>query len=179
MTLYHAYLRGINVGGNHIVRMAELKRVLEEIGMRGVQTYIQSGNVLFESNDTADALVARFETIFADAFGFPVPTMIRSADEMKSIMSRCPYSFEALSEGQSIHLSLLKQPPAEKDILGIPDLETGNDDYRIDGRELYYYFSQSMLDSKLPKKLGKIGPATMRNWKTIRKMDELTAARTP
>lgn len=179
MTLYHAYLRGINVGGNHIVKMAELKRVLEEIGMRGVQTYIQSGNVLFESDETAEALEQRFERTFAESFGFPVPTMIRSADEMKGIMARCPYAFDALAEGQSIHVSFLKLPPAEQDILGIPVLDTGSDDYRIDGRELYYYFSQSMLDSKLPKKLGKIGPATMRNWKTIRKMDELAAARTP
>lgn len=172
-----AFLRGINVGGNHIIKMAELRSVLEEIGMRSVQTYIQSGNFLFDSHEPAAELEGRFEERLAFAFGFPVPTLIRSAEEMQDIIARCPYSFAALSDKQSIHLALLKHPPTEEEIRAIPDLETGSDEYWIDGRELYYYFSQSMLDSKLPKKLGKIGPATMRNWKTILKMNELAKAR--
>ncbi|MBO9597390.1 MAG: DUF1697 domain-containing protein [Cohnella sp.] len=177
MTLYMAFLRGINVGGNHIVRMADLKRTLEEAGMRRVQTYIQSGNILFESDETASELETRFERLLETTFGFPMPTMIRSAEEMKEIMRRCPYSFAELTEGQSIHLSLLKRELSEAVIAAIPELDTGGDEYRIDGRELYWFFNQSMLDSKLPKKLQKIGPATMRNWKTIIKMDELATAR--
>ncbi|MFC5531839.1 DUF1697 domain-containing protein [Cohnella yongneupensis] len=174
MVLYMAFLRGINVGGNHLIKMADLKRVLEQLGMQRVRTYIQSGNVLFESADDADVLEARFEESLAGAFGFPVPTMIRSRDEMKAIRNRCPYSFEGLAEGQSIHLSLLKEPPTEQDIRNIPDIDCGLDEYKIDGRAIYWFFSQSMLDSKLPKKLQKIGPATMRNWKTVLKMVELS-----
>ncbi|WP_027084844.1 DUF1697 domain-containing protein [Cohnella panacarvi] len=177
MTLYMAFLRGINVGGNHIVKMAELKRTLEEDGMHRVQTYIQSGNILFESDEAASELEGRFERLLEAAFGFPMPTMIRSADELKNIMQRCPYSFAEVTEGQSIHLSLLKREPSEEEIAAIPDIDTGRDEYRIVGREIYWFFNQSMLDSKLPRKLQKIGPATMRNWKTIVKMDELARAR--
>lgn len=177
MTLYMAFLRGINVGGKHIVKMAELKRTLEEAGILRVQTYIQSGNILFESDEAAGELEERFERLLETTFGFPMPTMIRSAEEMKNMMERCPYSFAELTEGQSIHLSLLKHEPTEQEIAAIPELDTGRDEYRIDGRELYWFFSQSMLDSKLPRKLQKIGPATMRNWKTIVKMDELARAR--
>lgn len=177
MTLFMAFLRGINVGGNHIVKMAELKRTLEEAGMLRVQTYIQSGNILFESNEASNELEAKFERTLAKAFGFPMPTMIRSAEEMKDIMRRCPYSFAELKERESIHLSLLKREPTGEEVAAIPELDTGRDEYRIDGREIYWFFSQSMLDSKLPKKLQKIGPATMRNWKTILKMDELAKAR--
>ncbi len=177
MTLYMAFLRGINVGGNHIVKMAELKRTLEEAGMQRVQTYIQSGNILFESDEAASELEARFEPLLESTFGFPMPTMIRSAEEMKNIMQRCPYSFAELTEGQSIHLSLMKRELSEEEIAAIPDIDTGRDEYIIDGREMYWFFNQSMLDSKLPRKLQKIGPATMRNWKTIVKMDELAKAR--
>lgn len=178
MTLYMAFLRGINVGGNHIVKMGELKGILEEAGMRRVQTYIQSGNILFESDEMPTKLEERFEQILQGAFGFPMPTMIRSGDEMQDIMRRCPYSFAVLKEGESIHLSLLKREPTDEEIAAIPDLDTGSDEFRIDGRELYWFFSQIMTGSKLPKKLQKIGPATMRNWKTIQKMDELARART-
>lgn len=178
MATMMAFLRGINVGGNHLIKMAELKRELEAIGLRNVQTYIQSGNVLFDGTDEeAAGLEDRIERTLAETFGFPVPTMIRSAAEMSEIARRCPYAFEALSEGQSIHLSLLKAEPTKEELSAIPELDTGADTYVIDGREIYLFYSRSMLDSLLPKKLQKIGPVTSRNWKTILKMNELAKAR--
>lgn len=178
MATMMAFLRGINVGGNHIIKMADLKRTLEKVGFRNVQTYIQSGNVLFDAADE-DALVleARIERTLAETYGFPVPTMIRSAAEMADIARRCPYAFEGLAEGQSIHLNLLKAEPTQDELSAIPPLDTGADTFKVDGREIYLYYGRSMLDSPLPKKLQKIGPVTSRNWKTILKMIELAKAR--
>ena len=172
-----AFLRGINVGGNHIIKMADLKRVLEENGLQRVQTYIQSGNLLFDADGDAGSLETLIEQTLFQAYGFSVPTMIRTAEQMEDIVRRCPFAFDELGEKESIHLSLLKSPPTPEEIAGIPDIDTGKDAYRIDGTEMFWFFSQSMLDSSLPKKLQRIGPATMRNWKTVLKMDELARGR--
>lgn len=177
MTLYIALLRGINVGGKHLVKMAELKTLLESIGLRRVKTYIQSGNVVFESEESADSLQGRLEAEFLQAFGFPSTFVLRTLEEWESLIQNCPYPPDALPEGDSIYLSLLTHEPTPEDLAKLPDLREETDEYRFAGREIYMLFHQKISDSKLPAKLLKMGvPTTTRNWNTVLKLAALASA---
>ncbi|MBI3958773.1 MAG: DUF1697 domain-containing protein, partial [Chloroflexi bacterium] len=80
-------LRGVNVGGNKKIRMADLKALYESLGFSAVTTYVQSGNVVFDA-DSADApaLIARIEAAVAERFGFDVTVLLRSADDLRRIL---------------------------------------------------------------------------------------------
>ncbi|MHB8064989.1 MAG: DUF1697 domain-containing protein, partial [Ruminiclostridium sp.] len=120
MTIYIALLRGINVGGKNIIKMVELKRVFEMIGLRDVQTYIQSGNVLFKSNEAEEPLRKKIEHEIETAFGFPVTVALRTAEELEWIIENCPFSEEEVSEAElsskveSLYVSLLTHAPMQE-----------------------------------------------------------------
>jgi uncharacterized protein (DUF1697 family) len=105
MTIYLALLRGINVGGNNMIKMAELKRMFEEMGFGSVQTYINSGNVLFKSeeNEEEEVLQSRIEQGILNTFDFKISVILRTSSEWERIMATCPFSMETLTERQSIH----------------------------------------------------------------------------
>jgi uncharacterized protein (DUF1697 family) len=180
MMIYIALLRGINVGGKNIVKMAELKRMLESMGLSRVQTYIQSGNVLFESNDEEVRLRQRIEQEFEALFGFSVKVILRTAEELKRIAANCPFSeqevaeAEALSEGEKLYVSMLLEEPSPEGIERLKPYKSESDEYRIVGKEVFLLFRDSVRNSKLAANLEKLGvPATVRNWKTINKLVNL------
>src|SRR3984893_8191153 len=93
MIKYVALLRGINVGGNKLIRMAELKRIFASLGLKNVQTYIQSGNVLFESSRADSvALTKHIETSLHKASGFEGPVLLRPTAELEAIVKLNPFS---------------------------------------------------------------------------------------
>lgn len=125
---YVALLRGINVGGNRKVPMSDLKVCLENIGLENVRTYIQSGNVLFESESRDPRVLEKnIETAIEETFGFPVPTVVLSADELKSILDQTPKGWNEDPEWKYNYI-FLKSPYDEKEVIdGIgvlkPDIE--------------------------------------------------------
>jgi uncharacterized protein (DUF1697 family) len=174
MTIYIALIRGINVGGKNKVPMAELKRALEAIGLGKVQTYIQSGNVLFESADEAESLRQRIEGEIHKVFGIAATVVLRTAEQLKRIIANCPYSASSLLEGESIQVSVLTEAPSQKAMDILSAHGTDIDEYHIHGEEIYFLFRQSVLDSKLAKNLQRLGGSvTSRNWKTLVKLDTL------
>jgi uncharacterized protein (DUF1697 family) len=172
MTVYVALLRGINVGGNNKIKMAELRHVLETLGLGGVQTYIQSGNALFESEEAAEPLRRRIEQKIGAAFGLTIDVVLRTAEQMERILADCPYAAEVLQEGQNLHVCLLAKAPspeAADRFLGYRNERT--EDVCISGLEIYVLFHQSLLESKLSNQFQKLGvPATMRNWNTMNRL---------
>ncbi|MCD9023557.1 DUF1697 domain-containing protein [Cohnella silvisoli] len=177
MTIYIALIRGINVGGKNKVPMAELKLSLQAIGLNNVQTYIQSGNVLFESEDGAEQLRGRIEQAIEASFGVTATVVLRTAEQLERIIEGCPYAADSLLEGESIQVSVLTEAPSQKaiDILSVSSDE--KDEYQISGEEIYFLFRQSVLDSKLAKNLAKLGSTvTSRNWNTIIKLGALVKA---
>lgn len=183
MTIYIALVRGINVGGHNLIKMAELKRMFETMGLSRVQTYIQSGNVLFESEEGAEPLRRRIEHEIEAVFGFSVTVVLRTAAELERITGNCPFSEEAVSEaeasseGESLYVSLLLETPTQEGIERLSAFRSESDEYRIEGREIYLLFRHSVRNSKLANNLQKLGvPATMRNWKTINKLAALAKA---
>lgn len=183
MTIYIALLRGINVGGKNKIKMSELKSTLEAMGLNRVQTYIQSGNVLFESEEEEEPLRKRMEQAIEAAFGLAITVVLRSSDELKRIAKNCPFSAEevsgaeASSEGEALYVSFLLKEPSLEGIERLGAVKSEGDKYQIEGRDVFLLFHQSIRKSKLANKLEKLDvPATVRNWKTINKLVALASA---
>ena len=177
MTIYIALLRGVNVGGKNRIKMAELRRTLEELGLCQVQTYIQSGNVLFQSEDEEETLRKRIEHAIEVACGFPVTVVLRTAGELQRVAANCPFSeqavaaAEASSEGECLYVAFLLAEPAPEGVERLLTFQGESDEYRIDGREVYLMFSRGVRNSKLASNLHQLRvPATVRNWKTVNKL---------
>jgi len=183
LTIYIALLRGINVGGKNIIKMAELKRVFESIGLCDVKTYIQSGNVLFKSNETEKSLNDKIENEIERVFGISVKVVLRTAVELEQVISNCPFSVDevreakASSEVEILYVALLAHNPLKEKIECIDAYKSESDKYRIVGREVYLLFHNSIRNSKLANNLYKLNvPSTVRNWKTLSKLNVLAKA---
>ncbi|WP_019230107.1 DUF1697 domain-containing protein [Sedimentibacter sp. B4] len=180
MTVYIALLRGINVGGKNIIKMADLKRVFESIGLCEVKTYIQSGNVLFISSETEEFLCNKIEHEIEAVFSIPVKVILRTSMELEQIISNCPFSkdevteAETLSEVESLYVALLTHNPLKENIECIDVYRSESDKYHIVGRNIYLLFHHSIRNSKLANNLNKLNvPITVRNWKTLSKLSAL------
>jgi uncharacterized protein (DUF1697 family) len=183
MTVYVALLRGINVGGKNIIKMAALKEAFEAIGLSKVKTYIQSGNVLFISNEEEEILCNKIEHEIQTVFGITTKIILRTADELEQIIFNCPFTeeeikeAEQLSEVESLYVALLPLKLNEENIQRIEPYRNKGDNYEIIGRDVYLLFQHSIRNSKLAGNLNKLElPSTVRNWKTLRKLSELAKA---
>ncbi|AFM43162.1 hypothetical protein Desaci_4311 [Desulfosporosinus acidiphilus SJ4] len=180
MTTYIALLRGINVGGKNVIKMVDLKKVFEAMGLSDVQTYIQSGNVLFKSNEQEESLRNRLEHQIEATFGFSVTVVLRTSAELQQLISDYPFSEEetaAAAEGsdfESQYVALLTHEPLKEKIVSLDTYANTNNQFQIIGRDVFLLLHQSIRNSQLANNLYKLGvPATMRNWKTISKIAAL------
>lgn len=186
MMVYVAFLRGVNVGGKNMIKMAALSAMIEEMGFSRVQTYIQSGNVLFESEGAEraeEALRKQIEAQLNKNFGLAVDVILRSAAELKQIMLDCPFSREEIAEaestavGESLYVALLPYAPAAEKVDRLHALKHEGEKIRIRHRDVYLLFSNSIRNSKLANSLPKLDAAvTVRNWKTISKLNVMAQA---
>lgn len=169
MSLYLAFLRAINVGGRN-VKMADLKRHLVEAGHEQVETFIASGNLLLQSSLSPSALEKRLEDDLHKALGYQVDTFVRTDAEVRALADSHP--FGADPDGRVYVAFLKKKPPAAlKKFLA--ELESPDESFVLDGRELFWLCRISSQDARfsgaaLEKALG--GPATVRNRNTIDRM---------
>jgi len=183
MNTYIALLRGINVGGKNIIKMDDLKRVFESIGLNDVKTYIQSGNVLFKSNEAEESLKMKIEHEIEAIFGFSVTVVLRTDEELEKIISNCPFSKVEISEAESssntesLYVSMLTHTPLQEKIKLLNTCRDESNEYRIVGREVFLLFHNSIRTSKLANNLHKLDvTSTVRNWKTINKLAALAKA---
>ncbi|KFN02514.1 DUF1697 domain-containing protein [Bacillus clarus] len=175
MTIYIALLRGINVGGHKVIKMAELKKTFESIGLKKVKTYIQSGNVVFESKEEKDFLQERIEHEIKTVFGFDVPVMLRMDDELIKTIKRCPYRAGSLSEGESVHVAFLANELSKEESKQLLSFKSEIEECQIEGKEVYLFFKESIRNSKLINQFQKLHtPATVRNWRTVNKLKTMT-----
>ena len=150
-----ALIRGINVGGNRIIKMEALRAMFEAAGAKDVQTYIQSGNVVFShSKPTA----ARFAKEILKETGFDVAVTLRSADEWAKLAHPYP-------DDDHVHVFFV-DTPAKLDVKA-----TVPERYTVKGREVYLYLPDGIGRSKLAGAVAKALPAsTARNWRTVQKL---------
>jgi len=172
-----ALLRGINVGGNRKILMADLKSVLSKNGFINIVTYIQSGNVIFDfesdlSNLKIDELI---ENIIKKEFGYEVPVITLNFDELEQIIKNNPYSKTATEK--QMYFTFLNQKPSNDNLDRINQLEFKPDDFTIIDKCVYLYIDGekahlSKMTNQLFEKHLKV-KATTRNWKTTLKLVEL------
>jgi uncharacterized protein (DUF1697 family) len=169
--------RGINVGGNQIVRMDALKELHESLGLQDVQTYIQSGNVVFTSDNSDMAHIQKdIEDSFAQTFGFPVKVMVRTANELNAIIENNPFQNQPMRESNRIIALFLASDPSSTALEEIQKTYDGPEEIDIIGQEVFIYYPDGMGRSKLTntfleKRLKTAG--TARNWNTVLKLQKM------
>jgi uncharacterized protein (DUF1697 family) len=178
MPVVISLLRGVNVTGNNKIPMEALRQLCESLGLKGVQTYIQSGNVVFSANvKDLGALARRIEDAIEKKFGFRPRVTLRATAELKEVISRNPFAGRRGIEASKlqVHFFLSAEPSAEmrSEILR---LKTGHAEEIVFGsREMYIYFPDGQGQSKLWPALDRAlkKSATGRNWNTVSKLLEM------
>jgi uncharacterized protein (DUF1697 family) len=183
MAQYVALLRGINVGGNNIIRMTELKRAFETLGLEQVATYVQSGNVVFEAGDAAsNDLSRRIEAGLTDRFGYPARVVLRSHDELQSVVASAPLGFGGQPDLFRYDVMFLRSPLTAAD--AIRDMPTRDGVDQAVAGEGVCYFSRLISrasQSYLSRVVGSPSyqSMTIRNWNTTIKLLALLDRRAP
>jgi uncharacterized protein (DUF1697 family) len=165
------------------IKMADLKDMLVGLHLSGIQTYIQSGNVIFESNEDESLLRGRIEKAIQERFGFSTTAVIRSAEELQKLISDLPFSPDAIKKAESsspvevLYVALLAYAPSPGAQKNLDPYKCKEEDYRIVGRDVFLLLPHGIRQSKIVSNLERLGvPATVRNWKTLRKLDEMARA---
>jgi uncharacterized protein (DUF1697 family) len=171
MTRYIAFLRAINVGG-HVVKMDLLRGLFESLGFSNVETFIASGNVLFETNLNSNP-EKKIESKLRAALGYDVATFIRTDAELKAVANYKAFAQSQLEAATAFNVAFLKESLDDNSNQKVMALRTDIDDFHVHERELYWLCQKKQSDSTfsnavLEKTLGK--PSTIRGVNTIQKI---------
>jgi uncharacterized protein (DUF1697 family) len=174
MTKYVALLRAINVGG-HTVRMDHLRSLFAAMGFANVETFIASGNVIFDSKSgNPKALERKIEKHLRETLGYEVATFVRATSELKAVAAYKPFTDSELDkEGHALYVGFVADSPSDQAKQKLLSYRSEIDDLHVEGREIYWLCRTRMGDSKfsgamLEKTLGI--RATFRNSTTVRKI---------
>lgn len=177
MIKYLALLRGINVSGHNMIKMDALKKMLENMGFQNVETYIQSGNVFFESEEeNAAGIGFKIKQEISKVFGYDVPVIMVSKTDLELCFKNNPYLKEKECDVKKLYVAFISK---ELSPLAINDLKISNfkpDEAAIDSNRIYIKYAigagKTNLDQKyIEKKLNVV--ATIRNWNTVTKLLEM------
>lgn len=171
MGTYIALLRGINVGGRNPVPMAGLREVVEALGHTDVSTFIQSGNVIFESAKAPTP--ASLESAIEKAFGLRIVVVVRSAAQLGKALAANPFPTAATTD---LHIGFMAAKPTTAAVNGLDRERFVPEEFAIEGSDLYLRLPNGMGRTKLPAYLDRQlkVPTTLRNWNTVTKLVALT-----
>lgn len=173
MPRYIAFLRAINVGG-HTVKMDVLRQQFEALGFSNVETFIASGNVVFETTaKNARSLEKKIEGHLRATLGYAVATFIRTEAELAAIAQYLPFPLSALKTAQALNVAFLAEPLAAAPQKKLMALKTDIDDFHVHGREVFWLCRKKQSESTfsnavLEKTIGQ--SSTIRGVNTIQKM---------
>lgn len=175
MPRYIAFLRAINIGGR-VVKMDRLKKLFEELPFSRVETFIASGNVIFESGSrNAAGLEARIEKHLFEALGYEVSAFLRTDGEVSAIAGHRPFREEDVEKAGAFVVGFLKNPPGGNAVKILMGLRSDIDDFQVKGREIYWLCKKRQSQSKFSnaafeKALGL--RSTFRGMNTVRNLAE-------
>jgi uncharacterized protein (DUF1697 family) len=172
---YVAFLRGINVGGKNKIKMENLREVFASLGFETVKTYINSGNVIFETVETAGKeLAAKIESAIEKEFALKIKVIVREMSEIENIVANNPFAGQFENE-KDLHVFFLDEElPADKREL-LLSTNNENEQFAVRNKEIFCHLRVSVLDSLMGKDyIGKKLKvfATARNWRTVNKILE-------
>jgi uncharacterized protein (DUF1697 family) len=168
-----AFLRAINVGGR-TVRMDQLRDHFEDLGFADVDTFIASGNVIFEAAGNGRQLEAKIERQLQSRLGYAVATFVRSVADLESVPANQPFPASDVDRaGHRLYVAFLRGEPGVEAIRAVDAVRSPTDDLAVVGRELYWLCRTSSRDSaisgaRIEKLVG--GPATIRNMNTVNRL---------
>lgn len=174
MNVFIAFLRGINVGGQKKIKMAELKICLEDSGFQQVVTYIQSGNIVVQSNMDPIKVRSAIENAIRKVFGFEVPVLVTTADEIESILNKNPYL--GIAEEKQLYFVLPYNTPKKAFVSNLDPQDYPHEEFHITDNCVYLNckigagkakLSNTIVERKLQL------TATTRNLRTMQKMVQL------
>lgn len=168
---YVALLRAINLGAVRQLKMADLRALLETLGFGDVSTYLQSGNAVFSSGEGDPSTIrATLEDSIQDRFGFNVPTLVRTAAQMREVVEGLPYAREATVDPTRVHAVFLEPTPPLQ-VWDSISLEQVAPEHLTPGPGVVYLsIPEGMQRAKTPglvEKAAKGAVATTRNWRTV------------
>jgi len=174
-----ALLRGINLGGKNPLPMADLAQMFVDAGCADVQTYIQSGNVIFKASQSKlEKLPGLITKSIAENFGFKIPVMLRTAEQLGETIENNPFLKAGAAE-EMLHVYFLAGVPDARNAAGLDPARSLPDAFFVRGRDIYVQLPNGMGRTKLSNayfdsKLATI--STARNWRTVLKLFELMQA---
>lgn len=177
MEIYISILRGINVSGQKSIKMADLKAMYEKLGFSNVKTYVQSGNVIFQSKEEkTEILELKINGQIKAEFGFEVPVIVMNINQLKTIIESNPLKNVPEKEEKFLHITFLSSVPEIINEESIFSKRAGEEEIVISSNAVYLYCPHGYGTSKLTnsyfeKKLNVT--ATTRNWKTANELLKL------
>ncbi|GEP51758.1 hypothetical protein FNO01nite_24300 [Flavobacterium noncentrifugens] len=181
MKTHIALLRGINVSGHKIIKMELLRKVLSELDLDNIRTYIQSGNIIFESNSSdISKLEMQIAAKIEEHFGFVVPVTVVTPGELFAIINKNPYAKATLSDAAQPYVSFLSEIPKNDYLEVLKTIDFKGDAFISIDKTLYIWYSNFAGNSKLSNAIieSKLKlRSTARNWKTVLKLYELATAK--
>lgn len=148
MPRFIAFLRAINVGG-HIVKMDDLRSMFQSMGFKSVETFIASGNVIFDSkSQNTKSLEEQIENHLEKELGYQVATFIRNPSEITAISRQNPFSEPEIAEAVALNIALMKEPLNETTLTTLLALKTDVDNFQAIGREVYWLCRKKQSESK-------------------------------
>ena len=177
--IYIALLRGINVGGHKIIKMADLRSLLEDVGFQDVMTYIQSGNIVFKSAVQIPAkLENKISITILDQYGFEVPVIVKQRSEIEGIMANNPFTDPKDIDENKVYFVLLKNQPKPEMVKALSELQFENEELVITPKCVYLKCAlgagKAKCDNNLIERKLQV-EATTRNTKTLLKLLDLSS----
>jgi len=177
MKTYIAILRGINVSGQKIIKMADLKVHLEELNFQNIQTYIQSGNVIFQcKSENSKSLEEKIEKKILEKYGFHVPTLVKTPAEIEYVIYNNPFLKDKNKDINRLYVTFLSRIPEQNNVEKLKTFDYNPEEYILDGKNIFGFapngYGNAKLNNNFFEKKLKVN-ATTRNWKTVDKLFEL------
>lgn len=175
MQTYISLLRGINVSGSKKIKMEELKSLYEQLKFKEVQTYIQSGNVIFQSNKSESVIIKTIYEGLKKEWDYEVTIILKTPEALQKIIANNPFIKDRNEDVKKLHLTFLDDLPDKKLITALKDLDFKNDEFIIKKKEIYVFcpdgYGRTKLNNNFFERKMKIG-ATTRNWNSVNKLLE-------
>lgn len=168
MKTYIALFRGINVGGNNMLPMKALVSILENLGLDSVKTYIQSGNVVFQSQtEDSSRLSSKISAEIKESHGFEPKVLLLELPEMEQALNSNPFP-DAESDPNTLHVNFLVSVPANPDLKTLESIKKENERFALKGKIFYLHAPEGIGRSKLAANAERLLGVAMtgRNWRT-------------
>ena len=177
MPVYISLLRGINLGPHNRISIDQLKTSLVSLGFERVQTYTQSGNVIFSAALRSSSVVSdRIEKKIVVAFGLAITVVSRTAEEMGNTIRSNPFLKEKRIDLSKLHVTFLSQAPVPSSLEKLAPLASAGDEFRPSGREIYLYcpngYGRTKLSNNALERAFSVR-ATTRNWRSVNQLYQI------